>query len=397
MAKTIRFGLFFKLLEMDLVNSPFSRVLVISPAGRVYEHDHVQWYDFPRTRVESEYFNIGDMVVYDSTLKILNYSQISDMKIRDPSPSDIEFYRTFDYIIVRASNFIHNHMNWERAVEVLEQVQLPVYALGVGGQAASRQDYALNGDNLRFWQIVSERSRAVGVRGTFTAELLYSNGIRNVDIVGCPSLFRARKRDLQIKAPTDIEKVAFSVRREVGGGYSSSPREYLRIQRDLMLNTAKAFDTTITTHGEVEEKSFFYKNEEGMQRARQVFMHEGWWTEETAAQMEKLYREKMFFFLRVEDYDAFIKQQDFAFGYRVHGVLPGLANGVPGVLVKYDSRSTELADALCVPSLVVDGEPPSDVGKLLREVSFDDFNKTFALRYDRMKLLLEHNGISHRM
>jgi len=379
------------------MNSPLSRVLVISPAGRVYDHDNVQWYDFPSERIANEYFNIGDMIVYDSTLKILNYSEICSMKIRDTLPEDIEFYRTFDYIIVRASNFIHNHMNWERAIEVLEKVQLPVYALGVGGQAASRQDYALTGDNLRFWQIVSERSRAVGVRGSFTAELLYSNGIKNVDIVGCPSLFRARKRDLQIASPTNIEKVAFSVRREVGGDYSSNPREYLRIQRELMLNIDAVFDTTITTHGEVEEKAFYFKNEAAMERASQLFLAEGWWTAETAARMEKLYREKMFFFLRVEDYDAFIKKQDFAFGYRVHGVLPALANGVPGVLVKYDSRSTELADALSVPSLIIKDKLPSDIGKLLREVSFEDFNKTFALRYDRMKLLMEHNGIAHRM
>ncbi len=379
------------------MNRPLSRVLVISPAGRVYSHDSVQWYNFPPEKIENDYFNIGDMIVYDSTLKILDYSEIFGMNIINPSPEDIEFYRTFDYIIVRASNFIHNHMNWERAIEVLEKVQLPVYALGVGGQAPSRQDYALTGDNLRFWQIVSERSRAVGVRGSFTAELLYSNGIKNVDIVGCPSLFRARKRDLQIASPSNIEKVAFSVRREVGGDYSSSPREYLRIQRELMLNIAAVFDTTITTHGEVEEKAFYFKNEAAIERASQLFMAQGWWTAETAARMEKLYREKMFFFLRVEDYDAFIKQQDFAFGYRVHGVLPALANGVPGLLVKYDSRSTELADALSVPSLTIEGDLPSDMGKLLREVSFEDFNKTFALRYDRMKLLMEHNGIAHRM
>ncbi|WP_424810404.1 polysaccharide pyruvyl transferase family protein [Roseococcus sp. YIM B11640] len=373
------------------------RVLVISPAGRVYEHDRVQWYDFPQERIASEYFNIGDMVVFDSTLKLLQYTQVSEMKIRDPSEADIEFYKTFDYIIVRASNFIHNYMNWERAIEVLNRVQIPVYALGVGGQATSRDDYKLTGDNLRFWQIVSERSKAVGVRGTFTADLLYANGIRNVDIVGCPSLFRARNRDLRIEAPADIKRVAFSVRREVGGGYSSNPRDYLRIQRDLLLHTMDAFDTTVTTHGEVDEKAFYFQNAQGMAKARELFLKEGWWTPETAERLERLYREKMFFFLRVEDYDRFICSQDFAFGYRVHGVLPALANGVPGVLVKYDSRSTELADSLSVPSLVIENEPPSDVGKLLREVSFDDFNKTFALRYDRMKLLIEYNGIPHRM
>jgi len=374
-----------------------ANVLVISPAGQIYNHDRVRWYDLPETRIRNEYFNIGDMVVYDSTLKLMDYGTAQEMRISSPTEDDLESYQKFDYIMVRASNFIHNNMNWERAIEVLERVQLPVYALGVGGQGSLRGDYQLKGDNLRFWQIVAERSKAVGVRGTFTAELLYANGIRNVDIVGCPSLFRARQHDLRINQPGEIHKVAFSVRREVDATYATNPREYLQIQRDLLMQTISAFDTTITTHGEVPEKAFFFKDENGMQAARRLFLHENWWTPETAAQLDYIYRNKMFFFLRVEDYDDFIMDQDFAFGYRVHGVLPALAQGIPGLLVKYDTRSTELADALSIPSVVVDGDNPPDVKQLLQEVNFDDFNKMFALRYDSMKLLMEHNGIPHRM
>lgn len=377
--------------------APASKILVISPAGRTYGHDHVQWYDFPQKRIESEYFNIGDMVVYDSTLKILNYESCEPMKIMDPTDVDIQKYKSADYVIVRASNFIHNQMVWHRAIEVLEKTQLPVYALGVGGQAATKDDYRLRGDNLRFWQIVSERSKLIGVRGTFTADLLYANGIKNVEIVGCPSIFRTRNRNLTIKRPRDIKRVAFSIRREVDKNYADRPEEYLRVQREFLLNTARQFDTTVTTHGEPEEKAYFFKNAAAMDAARQTFVHEGWFTPETTVDMEKLYREKMFFFLRVEDYDSFIKNQDFAIGYRVHGVLPALANGVPGFLVKYDSRSSELADTLAIPSLVFDGNAPADVGSLLDQISFDDFNKIYPIRYDKMRFVLEANGLSHRL
>lgn len=377
--------------------APASKILVISPAGRTYGHDHVQWYDFPQKRIESEYFNIGDMVVYDSTLKILNYESCEPMKIMDPTEIDIQKYKSADYVIVRASNFIHNQMVWHRAIEVLEKTQLPVYALGVGGQAATKDDYRLRGDNLRFWQIVSERSKLIGVRGTFTADLLYANGIKNVEIVGCPSIFRTRNRNLTIKRPRDIKRVAFSIRREVDKNYADRPEEYLRVQREFLLNTARQFDTTVTTHGEPEEKAYFFKNAAAMDAARQTFVHEGWFTPETMVDMEKLYREKMFFFLRVEDYDSFIKNQDFAIGYRVHGVLPALANGVPGFLVKYDSRSSELADTLAIPSLVFDGNAPADVGSLLDQISFDDFNKIYPIRYDKMRFVLEANGLSHRL
>ncbi|GAA5233035.1 polysaccharide pyruvyl transferase family protein [Verticiella sediminum] len=382
--------------EVGDQKTTLKRVLVISPAGQIYGHDKVQWYKATTERLLTHYFNIGDMVVYDSTLKMLEYSSASEMRIENPTEQEIESYCDADFAIVRASNFIHNQMQWHRAVEVLERTKLPVYAIGVGGQAATRDDYRLNDHNLKFWKTVSERSDVIGVRGTFTAELLYANGIKNVEIVGCPSLFRTRNRNLKLAIPDSIEKVAFSTRREVDASYASNPRQYLSIQRDFLLRTAESYQTTVTTHGENEEKAFFFKNEDGMKQAREAFFRDGWFTDETVDRMEKLYKEAMFFFLRVEDYDAFIREQHFALGYRVHGVLPAMAQGIPGLLVKYDTRSTELADTHAIPSLILN-ESPSDIKAMLREISFDDFNKLYPLRYDNMKLCLDANGIPNRL
>ena len=372
------------------------RILVISPAGAVYDHDNVSWYDFPKEKIVADYFNIGDMIVYDSTLKLLDYDKVNDLKIVSPTAADIESYRDADFAIVRASNFIHNDMNWHRAVEVLEALDIPVYAIGVGAQAPNSTDYRLTGDNLRFWQIVSERSTLIGVRGCFTADLLYKNGIKNIEIVGCPSIFRTRNRDLRISVG-DIKKIAFSIRREVDTRYTSDIEKYLRIQRQFLLNAARDFDTTVTIHGEPEEKSYFYNDANTIEAARATLIRESWFTEDTIERMEKLYREKLFFFLNVKDYDDFITKQDFALGYRVHGVLPAIANGIPGLLVKYDSRSTELADTLALPSLVVDDTTDLNVRALIDSVSFDEFNKLYPVRYDKMRFVLDANKIPHRM
>jgi len=372
------------------------RILVLSPAGVAYDHDKVQVRPQPQESLESRYFNIGDMVVYDSTLKLLDYEKVEGMEISDISDPLIEYYKTFDLVVVRASNFIHNSMHWHRVFEVLERTGLPIYAVGVGGQSATGQTYELTGENLRLWQVVSERSKVIGVRGTFSAELLNANGIKNVAVVGCPSLFRKRDRALRIAPKAKPEHVSFSIRREVDPTYAANAKDYLRIQRDFLLNTMGQFDTTLTTHGEVEEKSFFFKNAERMAAAEKAFLASGWWTPETLTEMRRLY-ENQFFFLRVEDYDAFITSQDFAIGYRVHGVLPALASGVPGLLVRYDSRSAELADSLDLPSIQLADEAPSSVAALLRETSFETFNSRFASHYDRMRDAFVANGLPHRM
>lgn len=372
------------------------KVLIISPAGRLYAHDRVEWYAHPFSRIRREYFNIGDMVVYDSTLKLLDFEKAEGMVIDRLLEGHIEYYKTFDCIVLRASNFIHNQMDWQQAIPILERLHLPVFAVGVGAQASGTGLYRLNEHNLRFWQIIAERSELIGVRGEFSAEVLAHNGIKNVEVVGCPSIFRTRNRGLKIRTPEHIERVAFSIRREVDASYASDTRQYLGLQRDLLLQFARRFDIRVTIHGEPEEKAFYYKDLDAMKQAEATFLHEGWWSEQTRAEMDALYRDRLFFFLKVEDYDEFIRTQDFAVGYRVHGVLPALANGVPGLLIKYDSRSGELARTHAIPSVALH-DSGVDGDALLQAVNFDEFNRLYPQRYDRMKWVLDKNGLSNRM
>lgn len=377
------------------------KALILSPAGQVYDRDNVRWYQKSSNRPEiiTSYFNVGDMVVYDSTLKMLDLDVVQGVTIDRINDGEIAAHREagFDFYIVRASNFIHNDMDWLQAIEVLDRLPLPIFAVGVGAQSSGRGVYALQGRNLRFWQMVSERSKVIGVRGTFTADVLAASGIKNVEIVGCPSMFRTRRRKMGIQAPTKLEHMAFSIRREADGTYASDVRHYREVQRDLMLACSRRYDVRVTIHGEPEEKAFFYGDAELMERAREVFRHEGWFTPDTEAEMERLYREKLFFFLQVADYDEFIRTQDFALGYRVHGVLPALANGVPGILVKYDSRSTELANTHAIPSVTVKDTEEMPLDDLLASVDYAEFNRVHELRYDKMRFVLEQNGLPHRL
>jgi hypothetical protein len=371
------------------------KALIVSPAGQVCGRDDVQWYQQNQNDIETKYFNTGDMVVYDSTLKLLDLTEVRGTIIQNTPDAEIEAYRNYDFFLVRASNFIHSGMDWHQALEMFDAVQLPIFAIGVGAQASGFGRYKLDDRNLRFWKTVAERSPLIGVRGSFTAEVLAANGIKNVEVVGCPSLFRARERELVIR-PGAVERVAFSIRREAGGGYTTSVERYREEQREMLLRFARRFTLRVTTHGEVEEKAFVYRNAARMQQAREAFLQQRWWTADTAAEMERLY-EDLFFFLKVSEYDAFIRTQDLAIGYRVHGVLPALANGVPGILVTYDARSAELADTHDIPAIATSEVAGIDPDRLIAETSYDAFNKLFAPRYDKMRFVLEQNGLPHRM
>lgn len=376
------------------------RALVIYPAGEVYEHDKVRWYRAPMEKLLSDYFNIGDMIVYDSTLKLLRYAHLEPMKIMSPTEADIARYASeFDFVFVRGSNFIHENMEWFRAVEVLEKVKLPVYAIGVGAQASQNRKIELPEASKRFWSIVAERSAAIGVRGAFSAETLRQNGIRNVEVVGCPSIFRTRNRDLKIRIPDqrEIRKVAFSLRREADKSYTADPEAYLRNQKAALLKVDGQSEMVMSSHGEQEEKAFFLRDGAAKEKAVAEFIKTKWWDGPDDAPMRRIYEKQLFSFFDVERYDEFARSIDLAVGYRVHGVLPAVAQGVPGVLVAYDTRSQELAETLKIPVVPEAALAEGGWRAVYQEAALNNLAKSYAASYDRMRGFLDYNGIPHRM
>lgn len=377
------------------------RALVMIPAGQRYDHDKVKIYDQPRDEYRKRYFNTGDMVVYDSTLKLLDFSDLDVLKIVNPSEADIKRYNAhFAYAFLRGSNFIHEHMKWERAPEVLSQLRIPVHAIGVGAQAECQRAIALSEESTQIWRLIAARSASIGVRGEFTAQTLRGIGVDNVDIVGCPSLFRRRDRalKLRLKPASEVNRVAFSLRRETSRVYAVDQDKFVRRQRDLLIKLARAHDVTVTIHGEPEEKAFFDNDAAGIAQATERLRQSGWFTPETEPELADIYRRRLFLSDAVEQYDAMIEGMDLAIGYRVHGVLPALARGTPGILVSYDTRSEELAQTLSIPT-IRDSEldDVSDIRDLYSPERFAAFERNFERNYDRMKAYLERNEIPHRM
>jgi Polysaccharide pyruvyl transferase len=376
------------------------RVLVMIPAGKRYQHDKVMIYDQVRDDYIRSYFNTGDMMVYDSILKLLDFHDMDVLKIANPTDADIERYNeTFDYVILRGSNFIHEHMKWERAEWVLNQLKIPVYAIGVGAQAETRRKITLPPENLRVWQLIAERSVAIGVRGAYSAQVLADNSIKNVEVIGCPSLFRncVRNLGLRLKPPSEIKKVAFSLRRETSHYYAADMKSFVNTQRELLLRVAGAYDTTVTIHGEPEEKAFFTGDAVAIAKATAAFKKSGWFAGDYEAKLTEIYKTRLFLNDRVEDYDARIQQMDFAIGYRVHGILPALANGTPGVLVDYDTRSGELAETFSIPKAVDVELLCKPFEGIFAKEQFDEFLAKFPANYDRFKAHMDKAGIPNRM
>jgi len=375
------------------------RIAAWLTAGRRAYHDEVL--PFANTPAEhiASYNNIGDLMVYDSSLKLLSFSEMRSFNCFDWSDADVaQLNANYDYCILRGSNYLHAKTNWRDIASLLARVKIPVIPFSVGAQAPRRRKLEVPAATIDVWKAFADHCGTIGVRGAHSAEIFADIGIHNVEIIGCPSLFRANDPYLQIVAKPlhAVEKITFSLRREIATTYTPDVDRYLRLQRKLILELAEHFDVCASVHGESHEKAFFYRDSDAIALARAELFKRKWFESEDDPLL-RIYENQLFYAETVSQFDEMVRKKDLSIGFRVHGVLPAMANGIPAMGVSYDSRGAELYEALDVPTLTLDDIEQNSFSTLYDSVRFETFNRRFLGHYRRMRGWLERNGMAHNM
>lgn len=385
--------------RMMTVNRPARRVVCFSPTGRRVRHDDVLAYQTtPREHIE-RYSNTGDWMVHDSSLKLLSFADMRVTNIMEWTDREIdELNAEYDYCFLRGSNYVHEQMEWRELAKLLGKLKIPAVPFSVGAQAPTRRKINLPAKAIEVWKAFADHCATIGVRGAFTAEVFDSIGIRNVEIIGCPSVFRWNNPFMHIspKPWAEIKEVAFSLRREVVPAYAADIPRYLEAQKRMIRYLDSRFRLTVTVHGEAAEKAFFYKDQELLPKYRDELVHTGWLGEDDK-DLLRMYQGQLFYNEAPGQYDEMIRTKDLAVGFRVHGNLPALANGVPAISVDYDTRSAELADAHDIPKLGLEEIEADALEAFYRPDLFDAFNRNFVHHYRRLRDFLNRNGMAHNM
>jgi hypothetical protein len=379
-----------------------ARVLVMIPSGEVYDHDCVRWYSYQDIQRNIErYHNIGDAFVYDSSLKLLNFDKLGVLPIAEPDMSVVDRMREeYDYVFLRGSNYINEQMNWRQTQAVLRRLRLPVIAFGIGAQAPVKGSMQLSEESKTIFHMIADSTPSLGVRGAYSAQVLWDIGVRNVRIVGCPTAFRRNDPDLAITLPPldAVKDVGVTLRREVSSEYAQDIDRYLSVHRDLIKSMSARFNTVLMAQGEVEEKKLVFGTPEQKEEAM-VALH----ADPAVAEhyldrdVEDLYRRQLFYSDVVSDYETLVRQQDLVLGYRLHGNLMALANGVPSIYFTYDSRTVEFAETFQIPSYNVFSGKEFVLEEYWDQALFDRFNRARYRTYREMRAFLDENGIDNRM
>jgi len=368
-------------------------VAVMFPAGKILNRYYDIGYD-DREKVYL-YNNVGDLLVYDSTLKIINPDQLVGLTISKKDPSNIDWINeNCDYAFLRGSNYFHSAMKWpDYTLSALKKIKVPIVPMGIGFQCAEKKMPNLSEETKEVLNILSHSCNEIGVRGSFSAECLSELGIKNVAIIGCPSMYRKMTPKIKVDSGRPVSKIAFTLRREVSRHYSEDISRYLSVQKALIEQSLDMYETTVVCQGEVEEKIIFYNRPE-LEGASTRIKNDFPMSESLFSQ----YKKKLKFFDEIPEYENFMISNDLTIGFRLHGNAMPLANGKNTVYITYDSRTREFVDTYKIPHYDI-ADPDFPTIKQIVENPFDftDFEKNYEKMYSVFSEFLNCNGVDHRL
>ena len=227
----------------------------------------------------------------------------------------------------------------------------------------------LSSDIVRLFSKIAERNE-VGVRNEVDAEILGKHGVKNVRVIGCPSLFYHMSRDFTVKENCErVQSTNFNFSTDFAN-LNISQKYFLHTHMKLfwyMLNVYRKHEIDVdftmqkALTWEVSDMSRVINYDE----ARDFFEGKGR------------------FFFSVKDWTEALKKNDFCIGTRFHGNVAGILASTPTLMINIDLRMKKLNEYHNIPAIdIADFDPNKPMEYYYEKADYSKFNSNFAKTYD---------------
>ncbi|MDQ1324114.1 MAG: hypothetical protein QG587_1450, partial [Chloroflexota bacterium] len=303
----------------------------------------------------------------------------------EPDAAD-EINERFDaYVIPLANAFrLQYQAALVRTTELVRRLRIPVVVLGVGAQGTVDHGWdaikPIEGAVKDFVSAVLDRSPTIGVRGEATHEYLNALGFRDVDVIGCPSMFRwgdtieVKRKAATLDAQSNIAITISPYRTAMGNIAMAAHARYPKLTyfaQDLP-TLGLMLDGTPLPSGTPDSLLPVHPSHPFFREDRTRFYVDPWpWIDD-------------------------LRDFDFSFGTRIHGTIAALLAGTPAVVLAHDSRTLELARHFDIPHRLLRDVPPDlDPADLHAEADLTALHAGHAKRFATIVEYLARNGLDH--
>ncbi|MEA3450529.1 MAG: polysaccharide pyruvyl transferase family protein [Bacteroidota bacterium] len=293
--------------------------------------------------------------------------------------------KNYDRAVIASSNFINSQQDLSGWADALEKLDMPITSIGLGAQMLSKDEtLKLKKGTKRWLKIVSERSKSIGVRGEFTAEVLNKEGIKNVDIIGCPSAFMSLDRNFQIDTELNLTQNSKVLTH-------GNPRPNQVFYIDHLIETFSEYDRKFLAQTEWQ----LFKLKDGSIDLKEIdnFMD--------LAKRNKNSRDDIIsnsiYFNDVDIWKRYLEDVSFSIGGRFHGNMLAAQMKVPAIWIVHDTRTKEFTDFYSFPSIHMDELATLSKSEILERFTYENFNKKYKPLYDNYAQFLLKNGIENKL
>ncbi|MFJ2603831.1 polysaccharide pyruvyl transferase family protein [Streptomyces sp. NPDC091279] len=333
--------------------------------------------------------NSGNLIFSDASHKILQTpdTEVVSNGIRTDVSAAGRINDEFDAFVVPLANAFRPSFEpqLKRLTRLISRLKIPVVVLGIGAQAGLSYDAArlkpMEPAVRAFVSAVLERSASIGVRGEFTETYLRGLGYRDVELIGCPSLFMNGDDLSVVKRRPELDAES---RIAVNGSHNAMQRQGL----DRVVRYA---------HARYPQLRFIGQN---LSDARQLHWRDLSHPNAAVTAMpthpdHPMYREdKVRVYIDPVTWIDDLRAFDFSYGSRIHGNIAALLAGTPATVLCGDSRTLELCRYFEIPHRRIDRLPEDlDPAALYEEADFSGLTGGHRERFERFTGFLDRNGL----
>lgn len=252
---------------------------------------------------------------------------------------------SFDHVVMPLANHFRatNLKALHNQAEAMEQLNVPVTILGVGGQAdlsgtVTKQAEEVATATVRFVRAALRNSPSIGVRGEYTKEYLIDLGIEEdrIDVIGCPSMF-LHGGELPLRIPETIDPE---------GPLAINLSHYLAPMGPILLENLRRYPQLTYFAQDIKSLALIANGETapGAQANPDLPLR----PDHPAMQPGR-----SVFPLNMPTWMSELSQRQMSFGSRIHGNIVALLAGTPAIVLAHDSRTLELANYHRIPHFLI--------------------------------------------
>lgn len=258
-------------------------------------------------------------------------------------------------LVIPSANFLREGFDMSKFVQFVENIDLPLVFLGLGGQADTfdQTQFDFHPSILRLIDLIKERSKAVSVRGEFTARLLDSFGVQNVVVTGCPSHFINMD-------PHFAQKIAAKAKQPLRSFITHAEEPWPKSQRkrdaDRRLITWTRGGRSVAVQQSVPAMIAYLRennissretSHEDFEESLRVAMM----PDANIDQFRDFIATKLRNYISCDQWMEDSAKFDFSIGLRLHGNMAAWQAGTPSMWIYHDARTRELSETMGLPRI----------------------------------------------